>query len=36
MVSRQTDNPWLNDKTVTHIFRMEGDRIVRFDTQDIL
>jgi hypothetical protein len=21
----------LKDKTVTHIFRMEGDRIVRFD-----
>lgn len=24
----------LKDKTVTHIFRMEGDKIVRFDIQD--
>ncbi len=24
----------LKDKTVTHIFRMEGDTIVRFDIQD--
>jgi hypothetical protein len=24
----------LKDKTVTHIFRMEGDRIVRFDIGD--
>ncbi|MBB3456650.1 ketosteroid isomerase-like protein [Rhizobium sp. BK313] len=26
----------LKDKTVTHIFRMEGDKIVRFDIQDAL
>ena len=26
----------LRDKTVTHIFRMEGDKIVRFDIQDAL
>ncbi|MGO8102406.1 nuclear transport factor 2 family protein [Rhizobium leguminosarum] len=24
----------LKDKTVTHIFRMEGDKIVRFDIRD--
>ncbi|MDU0360819.1 nuclear transport factor 2 family protein [Rhizobium sp. 25PS6] len=24
----------LEDKTVTHIFRMEGEKIVRFDIQD--
>lgn len=24
----------LKDKTVTHIFRMEGEKIVRFDIQD--
>lgn len=24
----------LKDKTVTHIFRMDGDKIVRFDIQD--
>ena len=24
----------LKDKTVMHIFRMEGDKIVRFDIQD--
>ncbi len=26
----------LKDKTVTHIFRMEGEKIVRFDIQDDL
>ncbi|WP_027681897.1 nuclear transport factor 2 family protein [Rhizobium leguminosarum] len=26
----------LKDKTVTHIFRMEGDKIVRFDIRDAL
>jgi ketosteroid isomerase-like protein len=26
----------LKDKTVTHIFRMEGNKIVRFDIQDAL
>ncbi|WP_028731584.1 nuclear transport factor 2 family protein [Rhizobium leguminosarum] len=26
----------LKDKTVMHIFRMEGDKIVRFDIQDAL
>ncbi|MGO8059069.1 nuclear transport factor 2 family protein [Rhizobium johnstonii] len=26
----------LKDKTVTHIFRMQGDKIVRFDIQDAL
>ncbi|MBA1345340.1 MULTISPECIES: nuclear transport factor 2 family protein [unclassified Rhizobium] len=26
----------LKDKTVTHIFRMDGDKIVRFDIQDAL
>jgi ketosteroid isomerase-like protein len=26
----------LKDKTVTHIFRMEGDKIVRFDIGDAL
>ncbi|MBM7046046.1 MULTISPECIES: nuclear transport factor 2 family protein [Rhizobium] len=26
----------LKDKTVTHIFRMEGDEIVRFDIRDAL
>ncbi|MGO7589377.1 nuclear transport factor 2 family protein [Rhizobium leguminosarum] len=26
----------LKDKTVTHIFRMEGDKIVRFDIRDTL
>ena len=26
----------LKDKTVTHIFRMAGDKIVRFDIQDAL
>ncbi|MBY5869312.1 nuclear transport factor 2 family protein [Rhizobium leguminosarum] len=26
----------LEDKTVTHIFRMEGDKIVRFDIRDAL
>lgn len=26
----------LKDKTVTHIFRMEGEKIVRFDIQDAL
>jgi ketosteroid isomerase-like protein len=26
----------LKDKTVTHIFRMEGDKIVRFDIQEAL
>lgn len=26
----------LRDKTVTHIFRMEGDKMVRFDIQDAL
>lgn len=26
----------LEDKTVTHIFRMEGEKIVRFDIQDAL
>jgi ketosteroid isomerase-like protein len=25
----------LKDKTVTHVFRMEGDRIVRFDIGDV-
>ncbi|RXT28228.1 ketosteroid isomerase [Rhizobium leguminosarum] len=29
-------NHGLKDKTVTHIFRMQGDRIVRFDIQDAL
>jgi ketosteroid isomerase-like protein len=27
-------NHGLKDKTVTHVFRMEGDRIVRFDIGD--
>ena len=26
----------LKDKTVTHVFRMEGDKIVRFDIRDAL
>jgi hypothetical protein len=26
----------LKDKTVTHIFRMEGDKIIRFDIQDAM
>jgi ketosteroid isomerase-like protein len=26
----------LKDKTVMHVFRMEGDKIVRFDIQDAL
>jgi ketosteroid isomerase-like protein len=26
----------LKDKTVTHIFRMQGDKIVRFDIRDAL
>ncbi len=26
----------LKDKTVTHIFRMEGEKIVRFDIRDAL
>jgi hypothetical protein len=24
----------LKDNTVTHVFRMEGDKIIRFDIQD--
>lgn len=28
-------NHRLKDKTVTHIFRIEGDKIVRFDIQDV-
>jgi ketosteroid isomerase-like protein len=26
----------LKDKTVTHVFRMEGDKIIRFDIQDAI
>lgn len=26
----------LKDKTVTHVFRMEGDKIVRFDIRDAM